>query len=347
MKHTIKLIMSAGKITLRPLLLALLSCGALSAQAAAPAPTPDGRNEVTRLLYDANGNLTGVNGPSTASVPGGRLNYIEYDALGRPVRSIPYLKQSQVTGLTEQGKNFTPASGTTPIYGSASYSYDSFDRKTTVKDPSGLTTTYAYDGFNNLLTQYLPDSKTTSKSYDSVGRLSSSTDAKGNKASISYDEISRPKKIDYYTPAVNGDPALASTVTISYYDSSSDVGSKGKLHTIKAAGQEAEYKYDNLGRISKVITKIPYNQFTTETSYSYNDAGQSTGITYPSGRTVNYEYKGADKNRVSAVSTSISNGKNTQKAYIVTGPGKKTISYRPFGGVIGVELHSELTHLAI
>jgi RHS repeat-associated protein len=130
--------------------------------------------------------------------------------------------------------------------------------------------------------------------YDDNGNIVSTTDARGVSVSATYDNFNRLKLRDYSaaTPDVN-----------SYYDGKG-LGAtvpnyaKGKTTKVTSSVSETRYtSFDNLGKLLTGEQRTPF--VDTETiatatprvsSYQYNAFGALISETYPSGRTVKYEF---------------------------------------------------------
>ena len=79
------------------------------------------------------------------------------------------------------------------------------------------------------------------------------------------------------------------TGTESYsYGTSPSLFNVGRLTTMTDPSGSEAYSYDTVGRVKQVIKTIGTTAYTMQ--YSYNAGGQLTGITYPSGRVVQYGY---------------------------------------------------------
>lgn len=239
-------------------------------------------NQATTYAYDANGNLTS----STDALNRHATN--SYDALNRLVSS------------------------TDPANGITRYGYDALDQLVNVTDPKSLVTQYQRDGLGNLNQQTSPDTGTTANTYDEAGNLTTRTDAKGQVATYSYDALNRLTGISY-----SGGASPAQTVTYQYDQGSNAIG---HLTGITDATGTTSFSYDQHGRLTgetKLTQGVSY-----ATGYSYDAQGRMDGITYPSGRTVNYSFDGMG--RINQIATTFK-GKTTILA--------SNIAYEPFGGV--------------
>jgi YD repeat-containing protein len=218
--------------------------------------------------------------------PLNRLTSQSYDALNRLVSST-----DAATGVTR-------------------YGYDALDQLVQVTDPKNLITQYQRNGLGNLTQQTSPDTGVTANTYDTAGNLLTRTDAKGQVANYSYDALNRITGISY---------AGAPAQSISYqYDQGTN--GLGHLTQITDATGTMNYGYDQHGRL---IGEAKLTHGVTYTSgYGYDTQGRLSGITYPSGRAVNYTLDGMG--RISQIASTY-NGTTTILA--------SSIVYEPFGGV--------------
>ena len=255
------------------------------------------QNQTTSYTQDANGNVTSITDPL------GRITTQTYDALNRLV------------SLTQPA----PAVGAAaPVI---NYAYNGQDQLTQVTDPRNLITRYGYDGLANLNSLQSPDTGTTNHAYDANGNLTASTDAKGQTSSHSYDALNRITQTVYSAGA--GSSGTTSTgnqlKTITYqYDLAPSAGAGGTSSTstypigrlsqvteTAADGstlQLTQYRYDQRGRLTEETRQLagtggtggtgtgaalqPYT-----TTYRYDGStGRMLGMTYPSGRSLDYSY---------------------------------------------------------
>jgi RHS repeat-associated protein len=170
-------------------------------------------------------------------------------------------------GTAGTGCSADPSNDPTSTWRVRRFTYDSFSRLLTAKNPEAGTITYAYDVDSNMI---------------------SKTDARGitisySPAALPIDELHRVRKKTYS----NGDPAVTFT-----YDSAPGVTNAiGKLVSLTDPAGSASYSYDQLGRLSgesRMIFGSGSNQITKSLSYSYNLDGSLNSLTYPSGAIVTY-----------------------------------------------------------
>lgn len=239
---------------------------------------------VTSYAYDANGNLTGVTDPLN------RLSSRSYDALNRLIK------------LTD------PAGGVT------GYVYDGRSQLTQVSDPRSLITKYTVDGLGQQTALQSPDTGTAKRSYDEAGRVVSGTDAKGQTTTYTYDLLGRLQESRY---------ADGSRGLYSYDAGPNGVGRLTQVEERNAVGAvtgSQQYAYDALGRVTGETRLVGSTLLSTAYRYSQ---GRLAGLTYPSGRQVDYQYDTAG--RVSRIT--LTNGADVTIL-------ADAISYQPFGGVV-------------
>lgn len=263
------------------------------------------QNTIYTYKYDANGNLTKVTDPL------GRVTDLSYDSLGRP---------------TQQTFPAPQASATRPV---VQYNYDGRDQLSTVTDPRKLVTAYTTDGLGNQSGLDSPDTGRNASTYDMAGNLLASTDARGKASTYSYDAINRITRIDYAS-------GLASVFE---YDGgkASVPNAIGKLTGMTDESGNTRYAYDGFGRIASKTQTVVLGKVlkTFSVGYSYGNTGPGTGklagLTYPSGKRVNYIYdKAGQLSRLTVDSASPGDGGVPAEASVdlLTG-----IFYAPFGDV--------------
>jgi len=240
------------------------------------------QNQITQYGYDANGNLT------TATDPLNHTVTRAYDALDRLVR------------ITD------PAGGQTVM------GYNGQDRVTQVTDARSLVTGYTIDGLGNLTQLASPDTGTTTQAFDAAGNRTSRTDARGQAATTQYDALNRPTQVTY------GDGRQE---TYTWDQGTNGLGRLSLIQESEGGNVTATigYGYDAWGRIVSETRTLAGQTYVTNYRYA---AGRLTGITYPSGRSLDYALDGAG--RIQAI-TLTDNG--------VVRTVASQIQYHPFGGV--------------
>ncbi|MGH8605712.1 MAG: RHS repeat protein, partial [Gammaproteobacteria bacterium] len=252
-------------------------------------------NSLNRLLKDIGGEGQemsygyDVNGNRLSAIDGrGHETIFAFDALNRLLGST-----DAEHGVTE-------------------YTYDALDHLIRVKDPKGLETTYTYNALGDLLLLGSPDTGSTRYTYDSAGNRVSQLDAKGVEVNYTYDALNRLTDIDYAEDA--------SDVGFTYDEG---VNGVGRLTTMRDGSGSTHYGYDIGGKLTSV--QSTRDGLTHTTRYAYNGADRLMSVTYPSGRTA--EYQRDSLGQVSSV-TATFNGETQTLA--------SNIGYAPFGPITGL-----------
>lgn len=268
----------------------------------------------TKLEYDAAGRSY------RATDNKGRTTQITYDLMGRTVSTI----QNYTDGVA--GETETDTDRTTQNV------YDGHGRlsKTIVLNPKGSgngveqqATTYLYESpFNGawVTSTIFADSADTSStgtdqvktSYDRLGRTSTTTDQRGVVHTFSYDSAGRALSDAVTTLPTGVDGAVRRLETT--YD---DLSRPLTLTSFDAAASgtvvnEVKFTYDGWGNVSKTEQAHggAVGVGTPAVQYAYEDGAVSgeakfvrlRSVTYPSGRTVYYNYDGTAVNRLASVS---------------------------------------------
>lgn len=207
-----------------------------------------------------------------------------YDALGREVRLRTRRFNGAYNKIDKQYDEYgrllkvsLPYKGYFPLW--TTYSYDNYDRTTSVTEASGRITTYNYDG---LSTTTIEDNISTTRTYDVLGNLEEVTDPAGT---ITYDiapdgqpvSITAPGDISttftydqYRRRTAISDPSAGTT---SYtYDAAGNTASE-----TNANGQTTTYTYDQYNRL--ITTSYPEMAVTR----SYNAFGDLMSVSSTNG----------------------------------------------------------------
>ncbi|MYM21098.1 DUF4329 domain-containing protein [Duganella sp. FT135W] len=164
---------------------------------------------------------------------------------------------------------------TAPDGGITQYTYNAEGRLQTVTDHRGLQTKYSYNGLGDITSIISPDSGTSTYAYDSAGMLSGETHADGNTIGYTWDLLKRLKTRS------NG-----TTVSNYYYDESD--WSHGQLTRVVDQTGNTTYTYNTAAQLTSQITVI--NGVSYSVGWTYDSAGRQTGMTYPNGLSLTYEY---------------------------------------------------------
>lgn len=177
--------------------------------------------------------------------------------------SYAYDALNRVISVTQPGQVLT------------SYTYDPQGNLATVTDPNGNTTLYTYDDLGRLVETLSPDTGVTRYAYNAAGKLESKTVNSGLTTGYTYDALGRLTGINYADPSEN--------VTLTYDQGTNGMG---RLTGKTGPGYSDTYTYTIAGQIASVVQTIDSHSFTT--TYTYDETGILTGMTYPDGRTVTY-----------------------------------------------------------
>lgn len=333
-----------------------------------PANVTDYRGRVKSFAYDGWGNLLqtnyadgsvetttrlwggdGVFKDSTACT-GKPATIVHYDALGRVIRkgnqrfdgqwqwvNTEYNARGQVsrTSLRYRTQNPTDASAAS-LWNT--YSYDTYDRLTSIVEASGRTTTWSYNGTS---TTTVKDGISSTSTTDAAGNVVSVTDAggtvtytlrdDGQSASVTapgnvvttftYDGYGR--KVGMVDPSV-GTRSYAYTWNTDGSSSSSQTGPNGSITTSK----------DKYGRTTSVVRAGEF-----DTTYSYDTYGRLTSEVSTNGTSTTYAYDTLD--RVTSVREDVPDGKWLKKdIWYGAGSNASLVQYTSQGGFIAVEFYT-------
>ncbi len=280
----------------------------------------DKHGQLTRMqrkTYDELGRLLktlGADGQTTT------YGYDRNDNLTRTIDPLWQMYENAYDGLNRLIEQTDPLGGVT------SYGYDRQDRLVSVTDPNDNATTYAYDGLGNLTAQHSPDTGTTRYTHDSAGNVTSKTDANGWTTAYRYDALNRLTQTAYADDVqgctnVAGAGCTGATGTIATYTYDTCTHGIGRLCALTNADGNTAWEYDSHGRTTARVQNIVINEVTTtlKTEYHYHSTGKLSGMTYPSGMHIGYEYS---EGKISAVNI---NGE----------PLLSALTYQPFGPVTG------------
>ena len=271
-------------------------------------------NRTEEDVQDPNGNLT-----RTQSQLFNELNRLT-ETVGGANQStlIDYDPNGNLTSITD-GLGHTTLQAfdalnrlkevTDPANGLTEYEYDARDNLIRVTDPKGLTTTYTYDGLDNLIAQTSPDTGLTTFTHDEASNVLSQINANDITVNFYYDALNRLTLIDYADDRLD----------ISFiYDEPGASHGIGRLTTMIDASGTYRYHYDSHGNVVQVRSTM--DGIDTLIKYTYNSADQMTQMTYPSGRTVDFQRNSIGQ--IETVTTAYNNVTQTLAG---------NITYAPFG----------------
>ncbi len=264
-----------------------------------PTSTPG----ITTYAYDAFGRKTSETSPDNSILktaycgsstlvtdPTGKWRRSRTDGLGRLVE----VDEPNSTSATVASTG-CPGTGE-PIW-VTSYGYDALGNLTSVLQNGSHQRNFTYNSLSQLLTSANPEVGTITYTYNTDGTLLTKNDARNITTTYTYDAIRREKTVAYS----NGDPGISIN-----YDEANCLGLSAcqnigqRTSMSDAAGSESwSYQVDATNKRTvhanqRTTTSTPTN--ITKTSTYYLDlAGNLTSVIYPTGRTVNYTYDGADR----------------------------------------------------
>jgi len=266
----------------------------------------DRAGNVTKFEYDSSGKLTkvvdaegntteyeydGLGNMISQTDANGNITTLEYDMLGRMIKRTLSLGMSETYTYDAMGniKSITDFNGNT-----TTFEYDVNDRlvkkvypddteeeytctptgkRKTVKDSRG-TTLYDYDARGRVTKQTNPDGTTLSYTYDAVGNVKSVTVPSGT-TTYTYDALNRLSTVT--------DPDGG--ITTYGYD---EAGNRTKV--VYPNGTIAEYTYDNLNRLIKLVNSKNNGEIISSYVYTLGPAGSRIKVEENTGRVVEYEY---------------------------------------------------------
>ncbi len=193
---------------------------------------------------------------------------------------------------------------TTDANGNATFlGVDNAGRNTAVIDVQGKNTRYQYNGFGEVTEQHSPDSGTTRFIYDQAGNLTQKVQVElAQTSQYQFDALNR-----ILTDSATGAGYI-------YDDTSNGNFGIGQLTSVADNSGSQQLTYNAIGRVIRDIRTIAGHQFTV--LYHYNASNQLVGMTYPSGRVINYTNN--TLNQITVIST----GEQTLA---------ENIQYLPFG----------------
>jgi RHS repeat-associated protein len=260
----------------------------------------------TQYGYDAQGNLTQITDPNlkVTDLTRDNLDRVQLQQLPKP----------------------TAAAVVRP---SISYTYDGQNRLVIAQDPRNVKFNYAYGGLNDVLMSQRDFGSLTSI-VNEGGLQYYSTNTRGKSVWVSLtDKLNRPTDIRYF----DENTLVTSGHTKLNYDAYSTASGAenygiGRLTSVidylsannSLVSNSVSMRYDQLGRLTwrcqfwagvsagsaSACTDADALKYRWASNTSPTDAGRLVGLTYPSGRMVDYQYDSLG--RVTAVTTTDPNG---------------------------------------
>lgn len=245
-----------------------------------------GMSQTTSFTYDKNGNMLTILPPS----PSGTVTFT-YDALNRLATRVE-----------------------PPPGGGATWTYDAHDRMLTVKDGQTHTTSYVYDGFGDRTQAGSPDAGTSVFYYDPDRNLTQRVQPGPLTMNATFDANDRMLTRSYV-----GDATLSVSNT---YDQTTGHGfGVGRLTSATDQIGGLSLTYDERGNVT-AESRTPTGLTALNTAWGYDNAGNVSSETYPSGTVVAYTRN--SMGQVTAVKATPSGGALTNVA--------TSIAYEPLPG---------------
>jgi RHS repeat-associated protein len=192
-------------------------------------------------------------------------------------------------GKTNYTQTYTGTSGSYALYATTKVTYDAAGNQLSTVSPDGSTTTAIYDGLGHMTSQGDPDRGTTTFTYDPNGDLIESVDARGSTGTIyiGYDGLNRP----LWQNSSNSPTGAWVSYT---YDSTAN-GNQGVGHLTGesftgSGGLSGSYAYTYDARGQQTAETLTVNGTSYPVQATYNDNGQATSQTYPTGEVVTPSY---------------------------------------------------------
>jgi YD repeat-containing protein len=226
----------------------------------------DGNLVINDLSVSPPQSLWSANTGLTPLSPGVALQTLyTYDALG----NLTCVEQHG--GVTGTGCAASPSSDPTSPWRVRRFTYDSFSRLLTAKNPESGLISYNYDANGNLLHKVMPTPNQTGTAQHTI--------------SYCYDALNRVTGKAYsWQNCQNGQlPQGTAVVRYSYDQNTNGIG---HLTGLTDQGGSGTYTYDILGRVSSESRTIA--GVTKTMSYTYNLDGSVATMTYPSGAVITY-----------------------------------------------------------
>ena len=237
---------------------------------------------------------------------------VEYDALGRPVRTVDYgggvsraeYRPFEVTlwdaNDTDEstdalaGHAGTPRRERVDVWNNRTeiveidaegdpvttrYDVGLFGELLAHADGTGTVATYAYDRRGKRLSVDHRDAGRRRLWYDAAGNVVRTLDAEGNDVTATYDAEGRLLSVAHDGAAVE-----------EYVYEDAVPGAGGRLAEVRYPGGSQRFAYDERGHRSRQEYRFDGREDPLVLAFEHDDAGRQTGVTYPDGTTVTREY---------------------------------------------------------
>lgn len=289
--------------------------------------------ETTTYNYDGVGQLTSVITPSGATYTytydaAHRLTDIT-DNIGNHIHYTLDVMDSRT-----QEQIFDAANN---VVQSHSRTFDALNRLYQDIGAINQTTTYAYDANGNLTRITDALNRQTNQTYDALNRLITTTDAANGLSRYGYDALDQLVKVtdpntlitQYQRDGLgnlNVQTSPDTGTTINSYDAAGNL----KLHA-DAKGQQANYSYDELNRVTGITyTGLPAQSITYQYDQGTNGIGHLTTVTDVTG-TTSYAY---DAHGRLASDTKVTHGASYTTDYSYDAQGRLASMTYPSGRIV-------------
>jgi RHS repeat-associated protein len=163
------------------------------------------------------------------------------------------------------------------------YTFDPKGQLRSIVDPRGVeVASYAYDLLGRKIAVDHVDAGRRIAAYDARGDLALRVDAEGRRVTMRYDALRRPVE------------AKADGATTERYEYDAGAGSNlvGRLARVEDEAGEVRFSYTPRGLVDEKIRAVDTLAGRTELAVgnAYDSLERRTGITYPDGSLVSYEY---------------------------------------------------------
>ena len=177
----------------------------------------------------------------------------------------------------------------TSVYSTTTYTYDARDQLTQLNQ-AGQLRTFTYDPHGRLSTRTTPEQGTTTYGYNVDDTVSTITDARNAVMTFGYNPrklisgitftapagvAATPNVTFQYDSAGNRTNMSSSASSVTYtYDTASRLTSEARTFSGVAGSFTLSYAYNHLGQLKEIT-----NPWNAKVGYTYNQAGELTGVT--------------------------------------------------------------------
>ncbi len=214
-----------------------------------------------------------------------RIGSVQHSAFGTTTHTYSYsggkltVTATSPTGTTSQT---TDAAGmltaATDNGGTLNYTYYSHGGLKTVSNGSVNLTTNEYDAYGRQTKLTDLNAGVTEYSYDALGQLTWQKTAKGDETALEYNLLGQ----------VTTRTGVEGITTYTYGTTNGSGEIKNRIKTVSGfAGTSTSYSYNLLGQLTQLTEN---NNGSHTTGYTYNDIGDISTVSYPSGLVIANTY---------------------------------------------------------